>query len=237
MNDKVKAAADYILSHLRDGSWPAGSRIPSENELCRTLGLSRTSVRSAIQRYVSTGVLESVRGKGTYVRSGDLRLLGSEYDALGSSKAVSSFEDLLLVHQARRFIEPEIFAYAAENATPELVERLERCFDRMMDSLGNQKDFVEADMQFHRLLADFIQNKYISACYENLLARDDINYLSNDMFGYYDGLHTHKKILDAIKERNPDKIRRQSTEYDREKNELIRDISHKLALDFSEEQP
>lgn len=224
MGSKVKQAADYILSHIKDGSWPEGSRIPSENELCRTLNVSRTSVRSAIQRYVSTGLLESIHGKGTYVRSTDLQLLGKEDGALNS---MSSLEELCLVHQARRFLETEIFAYAAEHATPELIAQLEHYFNKMLESLGNQKEFVEADMQFHLVLVDFIHNKYISDCYKMLIERPDVNYLSNDMFGYYDGIHTHQKTLEAIREHNPEKIRRQGAEYDKEKAEILRDITLK----------
>ena len=79
MSSKVKLAADYIFAHIQDGSWPQNSRIPSEHELCAELGISRTSVRGAIAQYVSVGVLESQHGKGTFVRSSDLSLLGGPF--------------------------------------------------------------------------------------------------------------------------------------------------------------
>ena len=66
---------DQVMKHIKEkiiiGKWAVESRIPSENELCRELGYSRTSIRSAIQRYNELGVLESRRGSGTYVVSSE----------------------------------------------------------------------------------------------------------------------------------------------------------------------
>lgn len=224
MTSKVKLASDYILAHVKDGSWPVGSRIPSENELCETLGVSRTSVRGAIGQYVSIGILESSRGKGTYVRSADQRLLGNED---GAVKALSLFEEQRMVHQARDLVEPEILAYAAEHATDELIEELDMWNRKMLENLGDQKEFIRADMNFHRTMARFMNNRYISDFFEPLLDRDDINGLSNDMFGYYDGIQIHQSFMEAIRERNPDKARRLSVEYHKKKQGMLQDITRK----------
>lgn len=224
MTSKVKLASDHILSHIKDGSWPVGSKIPSENELCETLGISRTSVRGAIGQYISIGILASSRGKGTYVRSADLHLLGNED---GAVKALSLFEEQRMVHQARDLVEPEILAYAAEHATDELIEELEHWNRKMLENLGDQKEFIRADMNFHRAMTRFMNNRYISDFFEPLLDRDDINGLSNDMFGYYDGIQIHQSFMDAIREHNPDKARRLSVEYHKKKQDMLQDITRK----------
>ncbi len=234
MTSKVKRAADYILSHIKDGSWPMGSKIPSENELCETLGVSRTSVRSAIGQYVSIGILESFHGKGTYVCSNDLHLLGNED---GAVKARSLFEEQRLIHQARDLAEPEILAYAAEYATDELIEELEQWNRKMLENLGNQKEFIQADMNFHRALVRFMNNRYITAYFDQLLSRDDINGLSNDMFGYYDGVQIHQSFMDAIREHNPDKARRLAVEYHKKKQGMLRDIMEKAMKTMEKTTP
>ena len=48
-------------------AWPPGSKIPSENQLTRRLGVSRVSLREALQNLASLGLLESRQGGGTYV--------------------------------------------------------------------------------------------------------------------------------------------------------------------------
>lgn len=224
MTSKVKIASNYILSHIKDGSWPVGTKIPSENQLCEELAISRTSVRGAIGQYVSIGLLESRHGKGTFVRSVDLHLLGNED---GAFKARSLFEDQRMVHQARDLVEPEILAYVAEFATPELIEELEGWNRKMIESLGNQKEFIHADMNFHRAMVRFLNNRYLTEFFEPLLDRDDVNGLNNDMFGYYDGVQTHQSFMEAIREHNPDKARRLSVEYHQKKQWMIQDITQK----------
>lgn len=226
MVSKVKLASDYILSHIRDGSWPVGTKIPSENKMCEELDISRTSVRGAIGQYVSIGILESIHGKGTYVRANDLHLLGNTDGAL---KSLSLFEEQQRVHQARDLAEPEVLAYVAEYATDELIEELDYWNRKMIENLGNQKEFIQADMNFHRAMVRFMDNRYISAFFEQLLNRDDINGLSNDMFGYYDGIQTHQMFMEAIREHNPEKARRLAVEYHKKKQWMLQDITKKAA--------
>lgn len=56
-----------IRLQIETGKWPRGWKIPSEPELCRSLSVSRGTVRQAIADLVREGVLESRRGDGTYV--------------------------------------------------------------------------------------------------------------------------------------------------------------------------
>ena len=227
MSSKVELAAEYILAHIRDGRWPQYSRIPSEHELCAELGISRTSVRSAIARYVSVGILESQHGKGTFVRSSDLSLLSG---GGGTVKPLVTFEEQMLVHQARQLVEGEMMAFAAEHATPKLIKQLEQCYQRMLTSLGNQQEFICADMDFYRTLMRFMDNHYISDFYGPLLDRDDVNRLSIDMYGFYDGIQSHQLFLEAIRERDPDKVRRLAAEYYDKKEESIQDIRQRTGL-------
>ena len=64
--------AHYIRKNIRNGNWTVGEKIPSENQLCEELGVSRVSVRSALQQFIALGILESVHGKGTFLISDDL---------------------------------------------------------------------------------------------------------------------------------------------------------------------
>ena len=66
----------YIKGQIAEGIWPIGSRIPSENELCKLLGVSRTSVRAALQRFNVLGILESQHGRGTFVCSDKVYIPG-----------------------------------------------------------------------------------------------------------------------------------------------------------------
>ena len=100
----------------------------------------------------------------------------------------------------------------------------------MLANLGSQQEFIRADMDFHRTLMHFMNNHYISDFYGPLLDRDDVNRLSNDMYGFYDGIQSHQLFLDAIRERNPDKVRRLAIDYHNKKEESMQDIRQRAGL-------
>jgi len=56
-----------VLERIRSGAWPPGAMIPSEVELCREFGVSRTTARKAVSDLAYEGRLIVVQGKGTFV--------------------------------------------------------------------------------------------------------------------------------------------------------------------------
>lgn len=63
-----EAIAEVITAELRAGTLRPGDKLPSEPELARQLGVGRTSLREAIRTLDTLGVLEVIRGRGTFVR-------------------------------------------------------------------------------------------------------------------------------------------------------------------------
>ena len=63
--------AEKVFEQLRDqilqGTWKEGEKLPSEQELTETLGVSRSSVRQAIRTRADYGMGETRNGTGTYV--------------------------------------------------------------------------------------------------------------------------------------------------------------------------
>src|SRR3974390_413890 len=57
----------FILEQIAGGALPAGARVPSENELTRTLAISRMTAHRALREHASDGVLVRVAGVGTFV--------------------------------------------------------------------------------------------------------------------------------------------------------------------------
>ncbi len=58
---------EIIREEIESGRWSPGQAIPSERELSRMNGLNRMTVRRALDRLVSAGLLYRVDGKGTFV--------------------------------------------------------------------------------------------------------------------------------------------------------------------------
>ena len=60
-------AAEYIRARIQSGEYALGSRIPTEKELCALLGVSRPTLRQALDTLTREGVLSRVKGRGTFV--------------------------------------------------------------------------------------------------------------------------------------------------------------------------
>ncbi len=58
-----------LRAKIEDGTYPLGSRLPSEVELIESYGVSRITVRRAVTELVNEGLLIKEQGRGTFVRS------------------------------------------------------------------------------------------------------------------------------------------------------------------------
>ncbi|HAS53763.1 MAG: hypothetical protein A2X56_05700 [Nitrospirae bacterium GWC2_57_13] len=69
-------ASEIIEEKIALGEWPAGSQIPTEDELCRIFNVSKATIRMAISDLERKGSLKKKQGKGTFVtyRAPDLGL-------------------------------------------------------------------------------------------------------------------------------------------------------------------
>jgi GntR family transcriptional regulator len=56
-----------IDTRIRRGDWSTGAQLPSERALCEQFGVSRSTVRQALDQLSRAGVLERVQGRGTFV--------------------------------------------------------------------------------------------------------------------------------------------------------------------------
>ncbi|GJH35850.1 GntR family transcriptional regulator [Paraburkholderia hospita] len=63
--DRVR---DALHARILDGTYPPGSRLPTEHELCESHGVSRITIRQALERLRQEGWVEKIHGQGTFVQ-------------------------------------------------------------------------------------------------------------------------------------------------------------------------
>jgi GntR family transcriptional regulator len=63
--------AEVLEQEIAAGRFAPGARLPSEPELCEHFGVSRTTVRQSFGRLEQRGLIERLRGQGTFVRRGE----------------------------------------------------------------------------------------------------------------------------------------------------------------------
>ncbi len=190
---------NQVFAQIRDGimdrTWPPGTKIPSENALAEALGVSRGSIREALHMLASLGLLESRHGEGTYVRdySGDI-FLNTFFSPLSFDKP-----DILHILEYRKIAEKGNVSLAVERAGSAEIEELERALRVMEEQKDNHRAFAEADLTFHFLVAKATGNPIVMKV--NAIIADILKvsmYGIVEWLGPKDGLYYHRKILDAI---------------------------------------
>ncbi len=92
---------DYIQDQIANGNWKRGEKLPSETELAEKLGVSRMSLRAAIQRSNTMGLTETKVGEGTFVKKISMRpfienllksnLLSADNDDINDMRKAAEF--------------------------------------------------------------------------------------------------------------------------------------------------
>src|SRR5512141_333928 len=65
----VDQVDEVLLERIREGTYPAGSRMPSESELSDELGVSRATVRTVLAKLAINGLIIRKQGDGTYINA------------------------------------------------------------------------------------------------------------------------------------------------------------------------
>ncbi|PLZ02529.1 GntR family transcriptional regulator [Burkholderia sp. WAC0059] len=139
--DRVTAV---LLEKIRNGEFPAGARMPTEQVISERFGVSRTVVREAISRLKSDGLVEVRQGSGTVVREPN-RTTAFRLDI----DPKDSVEAVLRVTELRRGIEAEAAALAAQRRTRAQLADIRRALAAIEAAAKKQRDGVDEDLAFH----------------------------------------------------------------------------------------
>jgi GntR family transcriptional repressor for pyruvate dehydrogenase complex len=160
MPDRVTQA---LLKLIRGGSYPPKSRLPSEGEMARQFGVSRTVIREAVSRLKSEGLVESRQGSGLFVREA-----GPNAPFRIDPGVMDSVHEVLQVAELRRGLEGEIAALAAERAGAKQVREIRDRLQAIDDDVAAGGDGVAADIEFHRSIARATGNPHFLALWDFL---------------------------------------------------------------------
>lgn len=202
LSDKVY---DYLEEQILTGALDVGARLPTEPELSKGFGVSRTVIREAIQKLKAQGLVVSKVGNGSFVASdpmAQIRKVFSHFRQIYANKHA-----ILDYVRLRTLIEVECMRIVGEAQDPKCIQALEDIVDKMGDveSPPTHEEFEELDMRFHITMAEYTDNILFQAILEPL--KD---------FGSRSGLRNmqrldftparrktlweeHRKLLDMIK--------------------------------------
>ena len=193
------AVFEQMKEHIISGEWAPGNKIPGELELTELFGVSRVSVREAIHRLVGMGILTIRRGEGTYVAE----VLPDNYMNALLPFLMIEGANLSEMLEFREMIEVESVKLATKRATEEDLVRMEKAIQIMEKKRGKVNDFASADLNFHTAVAMATHNSVIIKV--NAIIHDMLRKTMEEIVGitgYKDGLYYHRKLLEAIRNRD-----------------------------------
>jgi GntR family transcriptional regulator, transcriptional repressor for pyruvate dehydrogenase complex len=153
--------ADRLVTAIALGEFVPGQRLPSERELAATLGVSRTTVREAIQRLSALGYVEVRRGRtgGAYVLQG----MGPEANEMIRRTLLPGWSNLERVLDFRQLVEPLIARTAAERIAAEDVGPIRAALEGYLAAGGDREASRAADEAVHEAIAAATGNPYLAS--------------------------------------------------------------------------
>lgn len=230
---------DVVISGVKQmlstGRLAPGDRLPVEKDLAAQLEVSRGSLREGVRALSTLGILETRQGAGTFVTQLEPeRLLSAMQFWVGLQAGNSAAE----VHAVRRSLEAEAAAAAAVRINDEELARAAEILSVAEEAIHvdptDHGAALEADLQFHRLIADASGNGVLAALVEALsgpTVRGRLWRSTHDHPGLLQTHNEHLAILAALREGDADRARVRMTAHLYAVEDYIR------AADFPNQPP
>jgi GntR family transcriptional repressor for pyruvate dehydrogenase complex len=197
LSDKL---AQQIRAMIHRGDYARGDRLPTIMEMARRWGVGHPTIREALKKLETMGVVEIRHGSGVYVsRNEDVLVMASQNYAGTVTKKLLT--DLI---RARMPLEIQSVADAVNNAAPEDILEMKRLLATAGQNFENDAVLNEANMGFHHRIALASKNTVLVQLLDVLqeLFRNEQR-LILDIFGSRERDHKeHLGILEAIDDRD-----------------------------------
>ncbi|MGI4861270.1 MAG: FadR/GntR family transcriptional regulator [Janthinobacterium lividum] len=212
MQSVLERTVRRLEEKVLEGSWGDNTRLPSERSLAEILQVARSTVREAIQRLVSKGLLETRPGSGLYVVQRQPARLSAPWLQLIVENPPLRAETL----EFRLVFECAAARFAAQRSTPAERDTIGAIVTRMHAAVDARDVDAEAslDAEFHMALTGASHNRMLDQFYASVitLLREHISRntydaaANNENAGWQSmmRLKQHESIYDAIRAGNGD---------------------------------
>jgi GntR family transcriptional repressor for pyruvate dehydrogenase complex len=157
---------NHILAIIAAQGYEPGSKIPSESELVLTIGVSRNTVRTALNRLNALGILDVRHGEGYFLKDIDVDV----FTNLQLPILLETYSNLETLTEFRIGVESQGAALAGARATQEDLESMEHVLTLSARHIEDKERFALYDMDFHLAVAKASKNSIIFRSVEMLKA-------------------------------------------------------------------
>jgi GntR family transcriptional regulator, transcriptional repressor for pyruvate dehydrogenase complex len=193
-----------IEESILKGDLKPGDQLPAERELAQRFGVSRTAVREAVKALREKGLVEAYSGRGTFITDGTSQAVRQSFDLMVK---IGQPEGSTHLAEVRAILEPGIAALAASRAQESDLAVLREAVAVMDRAQRDPDAYIEADLDFHLALAEAASNPLILSLIDSIvgLLREQRMRIFNVAGGPERGQFHHKRILEAMERRDPEK--------------------------------
>jgi DNA-binding FadR family transcriptional regulator len=199
-----------LVTMIVSGEFAENSTLPNEAELTEKFGVSRTSLREAMQYLSALGMVRSRTRAGTNVlpRENWNYLDPIVLDVMLAVGGDDAFYSSLI--DARQLLEPAAAAQAAANANARQLYQISKAFEDMVEANSRDtEDWSRADLEFHTAIinasGNWVYRQFASAIRAALLASFRLTNRASQ--SHEQAILTHQDVLEAIRMRRPDAAR------------------------------
>lgn len=192
----------------------AGDRLPSIRELAERLELKQTIVRDALLKAESLGLIKVQPRAGVFLRangSHEQSAMELPLEAVFQNVLIQDEHNLFHLLDARRLIEIELAARAAERRTLEDLLPVRRALEGMLQlPIDSQRsEYVEHDLRFHIEISRLAGNMALFAIHQSLmgLLRPHLNEVTQDLHRRSNTDRSHIAIYEALVAGDAEKVR------------------------------
>lgn len=195
------AVLDALADMIERAGLQVGDRLPPEVSLAATLGVGRSTIREALNRWEGLGIIRRRRGDGTYLAA---RVQSSK--GLVPTMIRLEGEALIRLIEVRRALENDVVRKATVNATPAQRAEISRLCDVLLTEVEARRNWHEADHAFHGAIYAASGNPMFGQILHRLddaLERSSESPFGRDDFGLT-SFPPHRRLADAIVAADPD---------------------------------
>lgn len=202
---------EALLEMIRGGRLKPGDKLDSVQQLAEKFQVGRASVREALTALKAMGLVHMKQGEGTYVCEFEPNQISSPL----STAILMNKRDVRNLLEVRRIIEAGTASAAANKATEEDLLLISNALIEMSNTLGDEELGEKADLQFHMAIAHASGNPLLVSLMEHVSGMIVDAMRETRRLVFYSNQTTmeqlyeeHKRIFEAIQERNEDKARK-----------------------------
>ena len=209
--NEIKTQSDYLADKIKNmivsREFHDGFVFPNENEFCKKLNVSRSTLREAYKILDTQGFIHRTK-HGTYVKCRDD--IAKQGDFAASLELADNHEMVEFVCA----LEPEAVFLAAQKVDEEGLVKLEELMIACEEAMGNSKNLVDMNYQFHACIRELAKHNLITsaltAYYDifNHQIIEDIYAVGTDTEAFKkESLVQHRELFEALKNHEAEKAK------------------------------